>query len=55
MDFQKYINKGLLKRQEANFKQIKKQIIRAGKDLDTYNLVIDKDPEWASAIVSATV
>ena len=50
MDFQEYIDKGLLKKQKSNFKQISKQIIRAEKDLHTYNLVINKDPEWASTI-----
>jgi len=48
--FQNYLNKGLIKKQNANFKQIEKQIDRAKKDLNTFNLVIDNDPEWASAI-----
>ncbi|MFH0948366.1 MAG: HEPN domain-containing protein [Elusimicrobiota bacterium] len=49
--FQEYLNKGLLKTQNPNFKQIEKQIVRAEKDLCTFNLVIDNDPEWASTMV----
>lgn len=55
MDFQKYISKGLIKKREVNFSQIKKQIMRAEKDLDTYTLVIDKDPEWASTIAYQSI
>ena len=48
--FQDYFKKGLIKAQRPNFRQIEKQIARAAKDLHTFDLVIDKDPEWASAI-----
>lgn len=50
MNFKDYVSKGLLKEQKADFKQIEKQIIRAEKDLTTFNLVVDDDPEWASTI-----
>jgi len=50
IDFEDYINKGLIKKQDANFRQIENQILRAEKDLRTFNLVINDDPEWASAI-----
>ena len=50
MNWAKYLNKGLIKEQKSNFKQIGKQIIRAEKDLSTFSLVIDADPEWASTI-----
>jgi len=50
IDLNNYIKDGLLKRQNPNFKQILKQIERADKDLKTVNLVINKDPEWASTI-----
>lgn len=45
-----YFRKGLIKKQNPNFKQIEKQLKRAEKDLKTFNLVVDTDPEWASAI-----
>lgn len=48
--FQDYLKRGLIKSQRPNFRQIEKQIARAAKDLRTFDLVIDKDPEWASAI-----
>ena len=50
IDFQEYINKGFLKKQRPDFKQVQKQIIRAEKDLSTYTLVVTDDPEWASTI-----
>lgn len=45
-----YLKSGLAKKQNPNFAQIKKQIKRAEKDLQTFDLVINKDPEWASTI-----
>ena len=50
MPFDAYLKKGLLKRQEANFKQIEKQIARAQKDLETAQDVQLKDPEWGATI-----
>jgi uncharacterized protein (UPF0332 family) len=50
IEWQKYLSKDLLKRQSPNFGQIGKQILRAGKDLQTFYLVVDEDPEWASTI-----
>ena len=45
-----YLKKGLLKRQNVNFKQVEKQIIRAKKDLETAQLVLAPDPEWGATI-----
>ncbi|MBI1952906.1 MAG: HEPN domain-containing protein [Candidatus Omnitrophica bacterium] len=50
MPFEAYLKKGLLKRQRVNFKQIEKQIVRAKKDLDTAQMLLAKDPEWAATI-----
>lgn len=50
IDWRKYLNSGLLKQQNPNFRQIEKQIMRAGKDLRTFYLVLKDDPEWASTI-----
>lgn len=49
-DFENYLKNGLVKRQNPNFAQIKKQIQRAEKDLKTFNLVVGSDPEWAATI-----
>ncbi len=49
-DWEKYLKKGLVKEQRPNFEQIEQQIIRAGKDLKTFRLVLDSDPEWACTI-----
>ena len=49
-EFKSYISKGLLKKRRHNFKQIKQQIARAVKDLDTFKTVVNDDPEWAAAI-----
>jgi uncharacterized protein (UPF0332 family) len=50
MNFNPYLQKGLLKKQPANFKQIHTQLTRAQKDLSTFLLVLDRDPEWAATI-----
>lgn len=50
MPFESYLKKGFLKRQRVNFKQIEKQIVRAGKDLATAQSVLTQDPEWAATI-----
>ena len=50
MPFESYLKRGLLKRQRANFKQIEVQVIRAKKDVQTAQLVLKKDPEWAATI-----
>lgn len=50
IDWQRYLNSGLLKHQNPNFRQIEKQILRAEKDLRTFYLVLEEDPEWASTI-----
>jgi len=50
MSFNIYLKKGLLKRQNVNFKQIEKQLARAKKDLDTARLVLKHDPEWGATI-----
>lgn len=48
--FNQYVDKGLLKKRPPNFTQINRQIERANKDLKTFDLVVKKDPEWASTI-----
>lgn len=50
IDWQRYLNSGLLKQQNPNFRQIEKQVVRAEKDLRTFYLVLKQDPEWASTI-----
>ena len=50
MPLESYFEKGRLKRQRINFKQIQKQLVRATKDLETARLLLGKDPEWASTI-----
>ena len=50
ISFKEYLNKGLVKPQRPNFKQIAMQIERAKNDLLTFRLVLDQDPEWASTI-----
>lgn len=50
IDWPSYLDQGLIKTQQPNFKQIEKQILRAAKDLKTFHLVEKEDPEWASAI-----
>lgn len=50
MSFKEYLNNGLVKPQKPNFKQIAMQIERAKKDLRTFYLVLDQDPEWASTM-----
>lgn len=49
-DWDAYLTKGLVKKQRPNFAQIDQQIARAAKDLKTFVLVIDSDPEWACTI-----
>ena len=40
MNFGPYMKSGLLKKQQVNFKQISRQIVRAEKDLATVRLVL---------------
>jgi uncharacterized protein (UPF0332 family) len=49
-DWGEYLKKGLVKAQRPNFGQIEQQIVRAEKDLKTFELVIGSDPEWACTI-----
>ena len=42
---------GHIKEVKPDFRQIERQILRAEKDLRTFELVIETDPEWASTIV----
>ncbi len=44
------MRKGLVKKQHPNFNQIEQQMVRAEKDLQTFGLVLDSDPEWACTI-----
>jgi HEPN domain len=50
MDWRAYLGSGLIKEVRPNFRQIERQVLRAEKDLRTFELVIDADPEWASTI-----
>jgi len=49
-EFNKYLSKGLLKKQNPNFTQIQKQIKRAYRDLKTGKHTLNYDPEWAATI-----
>ncbi len=49
-DWAEYLKKGLVKKQRPSFDQIEQQIVRAEKDLKTFGLVLDSDPEWACTI-----
>lgn len=49
-EVQKYISKGLLKKQTPNFAQVLKQLQRAHRDLKTAKCTLEQDPEWATAI-----
>ena len=50
IDFDSYLRNGLIKRQNADFRQIWEQIKRAEKDLVVFTLVLEKDPELAATI-----
>lgn len=50
IDWRGCLKQNLIKRQDPNFRQIEKQVLRARKDLKTFHLVEKEDPEWASAI-----
>jgi uncharacterized protein (UPF0332 family) len=50
IDWKDYLEKGLVKEQRQNFSQIEQQIIRAEKDMKTFGLVLNSDPEWACTI-----
>lgn len=49
-DWEVYLKKGLVKEQRPNFDQIEQQIVRAEKDLKTFGIVLNSDPEWACTI-----
>ena len=48
--FQRYLERGYLKKQNPNFAQISKQLKRAYKDLKTAKRTLEYDPEWAATI-----
>lgn len=48
--FQRYLEKGYLKRQNSDFAQITKQLKRAYEDLITAGRTLEYDPEWAATI-----
>jgi uncharacterized protein (UPF0332 family) len=48
--WKEYLKQGLVKKQQPDFAQIEQQIIRAEKDLKTFQLVLSSDPEWACTI-----
>lgn len=45
--FDSYLKRGLVKKTQTDFAQIRNQIARAKKDLQALCVVIDKDAEWA--------
>jgi len=45
------LESGRIKEVRPNFHQIERQVLRAEKDLRTFELVVAADPEWASTIV----
>jgi len=49
-EFQIYFEKGLIKRQRPNFKQIKQQLEKAENDLKLFDVVIKENTGWASTI-----
>ena len=44
IDFSDYLKRGLIKKQRPNFKQISKLILRAEKDLQSFDRLINGDP-----------
>jgi uncharacterized protein (UPF0332 family) len=48
--FKSYLANGLLKEQFPDFAQIKKQLQRAGRDLETARHLLVQDPQWAATI-----
>ena len=48
--FQRYLERGYLKKQNPNFAQISKQLKRAYKDLKTAKRTLEYDPEWTATI-----
>lgn len=48
--FQRYLERGYLKKQSPNFAQISNQLRRAFKDLKTAKHNLEYDPEWAVSI-----
>jgi uncharacterized protein (UPF0332 family) len=51
IDWRAYLERGHIKEVKPDFRQIERQVLRAEKDLRTFELVIAADPEWASTIV----
>jgi len=50
VDWRAYLTSGHVKEVKPDFRQIERQVLRAEKDLRTFELVIEADPEWASTI-----
>jgi hypothetical protein len=50
VDFKDYLRRGLLKKSEPDYRQVSQQINRAIRDMHTFALVADDDPEWAATI-----
>lgn len=48
--FQRYLERGYLKKQNPDFAQISKQLKRAYKDLKTAKRTLEYDPEWTASI-----
>lgn len=50
IDWRAYLESSHIKEVKPDFRQIERQVLRAEKDLGTFELVIEADPEWASTI-----
>lgn len=50
IDFAGFERRGLIKRAKPDFAQIQRQMHRARRDLQTFELVAASDPEWAATI-----
>lgn len=48
--FDRHIERGRLKKQRPNYKQIAYQLKRASRDVETAKGLIETDPEWAAAV-----
>jgi len=49
--FETHLRRGKVKKQTPNFCQIRQHLVRARRDLKTYEVVVSEDQEWAATIV----
>lgn len=55
MNFRAYMQRGFLKKANADFSQIRKQLRRAQKDLETFEVLCEADPEWAATVAYQSI